>query len=430
MNWTERALKSFLERLVTRGTLVVHAASGRSWSVGDGQSPQVDVAFTDGKAIDELIRDPEVKLGELFMDGRLTVDQGDFYGLLELVLQHRLDSRQTTTRRVLSALRTLRHRLVGHNGLVRSRRNVAHHYDLNAAFYELFLDVDRQYSCAYFDHPDATLEEAQRAKCRHIAAKLLMRPGVSVLDIGSGWGGMGLYLAEIGEAGAVKGITLSSEQLIVARKRAEAKALGQVHFELEDYRKLRGSFDRIVSVGMFEHVGPKHYDAFFSKASDLLAEDGVMLLHTIGHTSSPTITNPWITRYIFPGGHLPSLSEVLPAIERAGLMVADVEVLRHHYAETLSAWRARFLANRDKALALYDERFCLMWEAYLAMSEAAFRFLDVVVYQFQLTRRNDVVPITRDYIARSEMELKRRELTQGDVLATYGKVATSPWYDH
>lgn len=414
MVWTERAFHGFLQRLVTHGTLEFRLPSGTLWKIGDGGAPHVAVAIADNGVIGELIRDPEVRLGELFMDGRLTVTEGTFYNLLELVLQHGMGSRAETSRRALAVLRTLRRRLAAGNGLLRARRNVEHHYDLNAAFYDLFLDSDRQYSCAYYARPDMTLEEAQRAKCRHIAAKLLPRPGLSVLDIGCGWGGLGLYLARVAEVGSVRGITLSTEQLTIARQRAADLGLDNVRFDIEDYRKVRGRFDRIVSVGMFEHVGPKYYNVFFRSCAELLADDGVMLLHTIGHTSTPSITNPWITRYIFPGGYLPALSEVTTAIERAGLRTNDVEVLRHHYADTLREWRTRFMRRRVEALELYDERFCRMWECYLALSEAAFRFLDVVVYQFQITHRNDAVPITRDYIATGEAALRAREVALGE----------------
>jgi len=417
MVWADNILRGLLNKLVTRGSLEVQTHDGTRWTFGDGTGKRVVVRLADKGTASELIRDPEVRLGELFMDGRLDVTEGTFYELLELLLQHGMSMRAFTGRRLFLAARKAKLWLFGRNTQRRSRKNVVHHYDLNAAFYDLFLDADRQYSCAYYASPDMTLEEAQRAKCRHLAAKLLIDPGMSVLDIGSGWGGLGLYLAEVGEASRVKGVTLSDEQLAIARKRAEAKGFDHMKFELEDYRNTRGSFDRIISVGMFEHVGPENYDTFFRKAADLLAEDGVFMLHTIGHTSTPGITNGWITKYIFPGGHLPALSEVVTAVEKSGLMMADVEVLRHHYADTLREWRNRFMAGRDKALALYDERFCRMWEAYLALCEAAFRFLDVVVYQFQLTHRNDVVPITRDYIAEREAMLLARETALGEPLA-------------
>ncbi|WP_053240004.1 SAM-dependent methyltransferase [Pleomorphomonas koreensis] len=414
MVWAENILRGLLNKLVTRGSLEVELYNGTRWVFGDGSGQRVVVRIADKATAGELIRDPEVRFGELYMDGRLDVVEGTLYDLLKLLLQHGTAMRSFTGRKLLLAARKVRHVLFGRNTLGRSRRNVVHHYDLDAAFYDLFLDADRQYSCAYFASPELTLEEAQRAKCRHLAAKLLVEPGMSVLDIGSGWGGLGLYLAEVGGAGQVKGVTLSDEQLAIARKRAADKGYEHVKFELEDYRNTRGTFDRIISVGMFEHVGPQNYDTFFRKTADLLAENGVFMLHTIGHTSTPGLTNGWITKYIFPGGHLPALSEVVTAVEKSGLMMADVEVLRHHYADTLREWRARFMAQRDKALALYDERFCRMWECYLAMCEAAFRFLDVVVYQFQLTHRNDVVPITRDYIPEREAQLLAREKALGE----------------
>ena len=288
-----------------------------------------------------------------------------------------------------------------------AKQNVAHHYDLNGRLYDLFLDSDRQYSCAYFETPDTGLEAAQTAKKRHIIAKLLVEPGQSVLDIGSGFGGLALSLVEQARAGQVRGITLSHEQLAGSRQRVADRGLAdRITFALEDYRATQGSFDRIVSVGMFEHVGVSAYDAYFQACRRLLKADGVMLLHTIGRTGRPYPTNPWVTRYIFPGGHLPTLSEMTPAIERSGLVVTDIEVLRLHYAYTLRAWRERFMAHREDAKRLYDERFCRMWECYLALAEAAFRFEDAVVFQVQLARRNDTVPLTRGYIAAREAALR------------------------
>jgi cyclopropane-fatty-acyl-phospholipid synthase len=406
---SEKILATAFTRAVKRGTLKMTSAQGQNFTFGDGGLPEVAIRFTDSAAQTALCLHPELKLGELFMEGRLVIEQGDILGLLQLLLQ---DTGGEFDELPLHRLRAIRHRLAlrGENDATRSRRNVAHHYDLDGRLYSLFLDSDKQYSCAYFDHPDASLEEAQAAKKRHIAAKLLVEPGHSVLDIGSGWGGMGLYLAQVAGAGSVKGVTLSEEQLDVSRKRSAAVGLlDRVKFELEDYRSTSGSFNRIVSVGMFEHVGPASYDEYFQTCHKLLKDDGVMLLHTIGRTGAPYPTNPWITRYIFPGGHLPVLSEVVPAIERAGLAVTDIEVLRLHYAYTLQAWRKRFMAHREEVLKLYDERFCRMWECYLAMSESAFRWQDAVVFQFQLAKRNDVVPLTRDYIAEREAALRETE---------------------
>jgi cyclopropane-fatty-acyl-phospholipid synthase len=276
---------------------------------------------------------------------------------------------------------------------------VAHHYDLSGALYDLFLDADKQYSCAYFRDPGMTLEEAQAAKKALIAAKLRLEPGMRVLDIGSGWGGLALTLAR--DHGArVTGVTLSEEQLKVSRARAAAAGLeGQVDFHLRDYRAVTGQFDRIVSVGMFEHVGVPHYATFFATAARLLAPDGVMLLHTIGRNAPPAATSPWITKYIFPGGYVPSLSEVAAPIEASGLWLTDLEVWRLHYAETLRAWQRRFEANIDAVRALYDERFCRMWRFYLVASEMSFRAGRQCVFQLQLAHRQDAVPLTRAYLS-------------------------------
>ncbi|BBE73766.1 SAM-dependent methyltransferase [Oharaeibacter diazotrophicus] len=405
----ERILGRLVEALVVEGHLEFELPGGRRFVAGDGGAPRVRARLTDRAAGRELVLDPELKFGELFMDGRLVVEEGTVYDLLALLLQAHRGDRGKLPGRALTRIRRLLRRLTARNPLERSRRNVAHHYDIDGRVYDLFLDADRQYSCAYYERPDATLEEAQLAKKRHVTAKLLVEPGHSVLDIGCGWGGLALYLAEIAGAGAVRGVTLSEEQLAVARGRAADAGLDRVTFALEDYRRTEGRYDRIVSVGMFEHVGPAHYEEYFAAAARLLADDGVMLLHTIGRTGEPDFTNPWMTRYIFPGGHLPTLSEMLPVIERSGLAVTDVEVLRLHYAETLREWRNRFMARREEAKALMDERFCRMWECYLAMSEAAFRFEDVVVFQIQLAKRNDVVPLTRDHVGEREARLRAAE---------------------
>lgn len=406
---SENLLVTALSRAVKHGTLNMINSRGQHFTFGDGGTPKVTMRFTDAAAQLALCLHPELKLGELYMDGRLVIEQGSIFDLLQLLLRDTHGELDELPLRRLRKIRTwlqLRHE----NDASRSKRNVAHHYDLDGRLYALFLDSDRQYSCAYFDTPDTSLEEAQLAKKRHIAAKLLLEPGQNVLDIGSGWGGLGLYLNRIAGAGTVKGVTLSEEQLGVSRKRAtEAGVADRVRFDLEDYRSTEGTFDRIVSVGMFEHVGVPSYDTYFQTCRKLLKDDGVMLLHTIGRTGTPYPTNAWIDRYIFPGGHLPTLSEVMPAIERAGLIITDVEILRLHYAYTLKAWRERCHAHREEIIRLYDERFFRMWDCYLAMSESAFRFQDSVVFQFQLARRNDVVPLTRDYIAQREDLLKRAE---------------------
>ena len=400
----DRLLYILLRRYIRRGSITITTAGGSTYTFGDGGGRPLAVRFASAKAQRAVLLDPELKLGEAYMDGSFVVERGSIADVLEVLLgQEPFASPNWALSRLL---RYLFRRLQQFNWRGRSRHNVAHHYDLDGRLYSLFLDGDQQYSCAYFEAPDISLDDAQLAKKRHLAAKLRLKPGARVLDIGCGWGGLALYLAEI--AGAqVTGITLSQEQF----QRAQARAIerGQTEdttFRLIDYRDIDGRFDRIVSVGMFEHVGVGFYDTYFGKCAKLLADDGVMVLHTIGRSSPPSITNPWIAKYIFPGGYIPALSEVLPAIERAQLMVSDVEVLQLHYAETLKAWRERFLAHRDEVVRLYDQRFVRMWEFYLASSEMAFRAGDMVVFQIQIAKRKGLIPATRDYIAREEARLR------------------------
>ncbi|HVV92236.1 MAG TPA: cyclopropane-fatty-acyl-phospholipid synthase family protein [Hyphomicrobiales bacterium] len=405
----ERLLQEVLSRLVRAGNLTIVLANGRRLACGDGTGQPIVVRFADRGAQFAVLADPYLKLGELFMDGRLVMEQGSVYDLLELVLRESHGQKPALSARMLSGVRFALRRWKQRNRGARSKANVAHHYDLDAGLYDLFLDSDRQYSCAYFERPDMSLEEAQLAKRRHITSKLLIEPGQNVLDIGCGWGGLGLYLAEFTDADVV-GVTLSEEQLSLARRRAQDRDLARrVEFRLQDYRAVPETFDRIVSVGMFEHVGVGYYDAFFSAVSRLLKKDGVALLHTIGRTDGPGFTNPWIDKYIFPGGYIPALSEVAESIQRVGLIVTDVEILHLHYAETLRHWRERFLARRDDARRLYDERFCRMWEFYLAASEATFRAGEMVNFQVQLVHEQTAVPMTRDYIAQREAELRARD---------------------
>ncbi len=399
---------SFMGRIVRRGTLVVETANGYRCRVGDGTGKTVGLRFGDRAAEQRLVLDPALALGELYMEGRVEVAPGSIYDFLALVADNLgwesapwLGQLQE---RVGKLVRPLRWR----NTRRRSVHNVAHHYDLDRGLYDLFLDADRQYSCAYFEQPGQSLQEAQLAKKRHIAAKLIVEQGQRVLDIGCGWGGLALYINRYCDA-QVCGITLSREQIEIARARAGRTGAAGVTFQLQDYRDVVETYDRIVSVGMFEHVGAANYDTFFAKSAELLASDGVMLLHSIGRMEGPGVTNPWIERYIFPGGYAPALSEVLPAIERAGLMVTDIEILRLHYAETLKVWRERFMARRDEAKKLYDERFCRMWEFYLAGSEVAFRHSGLMVFQIQLAKSQAAVPLTRDYIAEREAILRARE---------------------
>jgi cyclopropane-fatty-acyl-phospholipid synthase len=402
-------LEALLRHSIQHGSLQVITAQNTRIQVGDRTGTPVVVRFADAAAQRALIANPDLMLGELYVSGRLVLEQGSIYDLLNLALCNLHGRPYPAGARVLTPVRKMLRQLRQLNMGSRSRRNVAHHYDLDARLYDLFLDRDRQYSCAYFERPGQNLDDAQLAKKRHITAKLAVEPGHRVLDIGCGWGGLGLYLAEI--AGAdVTGITLSEEQYAIAQRRALDRRLeNHVEFRIEDYRATQGTFDRIVSVGMFEHVGVGFYDTYFQNCARLLADGGVMLMHTIGRTEGPGATNPWIEKYIFPGGYIPALSEVTAAIERAGLFVTDVEILRLHYAETLKAWRERFLTRRAEAAALYDERFVRMWEFYLASSEASFRAGDDVVFQVQISNRIDSLPLTRDYISEREQELAARE---------------------
>ena len=403
----DRLLHYLLKSFIRRGTFRVTTANGLTFTVGDGGPPRAAVRLTSKAAEWGLLLDPELKLGEAYMDGTFRVEEGTIADVLAIALGQ--PGEMPRWARPQWLLRYLGRRLAQFNPRKRARRNVAHHYDLDGRIYSLFLDADRQYSCAYFENPDISLDDAQLAKKRHLAAKLLLEPGKRVLDIGCGWGGLGLYLAEI--AGAqVTGVTLSQEQFAVANERAAEKGLSQrARFLLQDYRDARGPFDRIVSVGMFEHVDVGHYDAFFRKCRDLLTDDGVMVLHSIGRSEGPGITNPWIAKYIFPGGYIPALSEVLPHIEKAGLLVTDIEILRLHYAETLKNWRARFLAHREEVERIYDERFVRMWEFYLAASEQSFREQAMMNFQIQITKRQGFTPMTRDYIGREERRLQAAE---------------------
>lgn len=401
MDWLLRLVLAH----VTQGNLQVTAASGRVLTFGDGTGPLVAVRFVTRAAQWRVLLNPDLRLGEAYMDGSFVVDRGSIAEFVDLVSSKPMPWWVMPIAGLLFVWR----RISQFNLRGRSRRNVAHHYDLDARLYSLFLDSDRQYSCGYFATPDDSLDDAQLAKKRHLAAKLLVDAGHRLLDIGCGWGGLALYLADMCGA-RVTGITLSQEQLAVARERARERRLGDtVDFRSLDYRDVTGVFDRIVSVGMFEHVGVGFYDAFFRKCAKVLSNDGVMVLHSIGRSGRPGYTNSWIAKYIFPGGYIPALSEVMPAIERAGLLVTDIEILRLHYAETLKAWRERFLAHRDEVLRIYDAQFLRMWEFYLAASEMAFRRQNMMVFQIQLAKRQGVVPVTRDYIAQGEARLRGRE---------------------
>jgi cyclopropane-fatty-acyl-phospholipid synthase len=395
-------LHSMLSRFVRLGRLTVTEPGKPPHTYGDGSWPEVAVRIGPGWAR-RIALNPDMAMGEAYMEGGLILEKGSLWDLCELVGRNFRDGGPPNA--LKRAVFAIERALQQWNNRRASRRNVAHHYDLSHELYRRFLDRDMQYSCGYFARPDMTLEEAQAAKKVHIASKLLIEPGMSVLDIGCGWGGMGLELA--GRYGAdVTGVTLSSEQLAIANDRAKAANLDHhARFSLTDYRDVQGKFDRIVSVGMFEHVGAPNFRAYFQQVSRLLADDGVALIHSIGRRTGPGVTQPWIAKYIFPGGYIPALSEMTAAIEDAGLWIADVEILRLHYAETLKAWRERFIAQWDEVAALYDERFCRMWEVYLALSELGFRYGINMIIQVQLTKRVAATPMTRDYMVDAERDV-------------------------
>jgi cyclopropane-fatty-acyl-phospholipid synthase len=406
----------FVGHLFKRGDMTIILADGtvRRFGSPDPALKPVTIRFLDKGVPGFIATNPHLHAAEAFMDGRLVIEQGDIRDLVDLVRANgRWEEARVTLRGTLRNLirDRLRARVQSFNWAGRSKANVAHHYDLNDRLYDLFLDADRQYSCAYFTDPGNSLDQAQADKKAHIAAKLHLKPGLRVLDIGCGWGGMALYLNRVADV-EVLGITLSEEQLKVARRRAaEAGVSDRVKFELIDYRQLDGTFDRIVSVGMFEHVGVPQYPAFFLKCRDLLAIDGVMLLHTIGRLGGPGKTDAFTLKYIFPGGYNPALSEITGASEQARMMVSDVETLRIHYALTLDRWYDRTMAAKDAIVALYDERFFRMWTFYLAGARAAFLHGNLCNYQIQYVRDRRALPITRDYMGEAERRLAEPPLS-------------------
>ncbi len=394
-------LAGFLNRLIDVGHLRMIDSRGKTHDFGTvGAQPSVTLRLHDAALERKLLMNPRLYVGEAYMDGTLTIEDGDLRDFFAVIGANmaRLYRDDRWSRLAGFLRRNVLRPIQQHNPVGKAQKNVAHHYDLSDDLFDLFLDEDRQYSCAYFETENSTLEQAQSDKKRHLASKMLLQPGQKVLDIGSGWGGMGIYLAKTADVD-VTGVTLSKEQHEVSNRRAQEAGLSdRVRFLLKDYRDLDERFDRIVSVGMFEHVGAGHYVEFFRKVRSLLTDDGVCVLHSIGRFSEPGNTNPWLRKYIFPGGYTPALSEVMTAFERTHLISTDIEILRVHYADTLKHWWRRFTENRDRIRELYDERFCRMWEFYLLACENAFRNDDQMVFQLQFSKKLMTVPLTRDYM--------------------------------
>jgi cyclopropane-fatty-acyl-phospholipid synthase len=405
---------AFLRLLIRSGTLIVIDADGERHRFGEPDSAEkVTMRFHDRRPYWQLVTSPTMALGEGFMNGTMTPEDGTtLYALLTLLMRNKSQQSAVGWLGMIDDMARAIHRTLLFNPIGRARRNVAHHYDLGNDLFNLFLDTDRQYSCAYFRSPNDTLEQAQANKKELIARKLVLKPGMRVLDIGSGWGGLGLYLAQAYGAD-VTGLTLSQEQLAASNARAKAAGIDhRCRFVMRDYRQETGVYDRVVSVGMFEHVGLQHYGAYFKGLARMLNDDGVALIHSIGAVDRPAPSPEWIDRYIFPGTYVPTPAQMLSASQKVRLRATDMEIWRLHYAETLRHWRMRFMANRERAKALYDERFCRMWEFYFTCCEVAFRIGDLMVIQLQLAKRQDAVPLTRDYLmvdtARVDMQARPR----------------------
>jgi len=402
-------LSHMMKSFVRVGTLKVIDADGKVHEFSGKPGPNVTMRLRDPSLYYKLVVNPELHAGEAYMDGRLSFENSTLRDFLTLFSLNRLSLGSYPVQRVLRRVSRKFRKWQQANPIGKAEQNVAHHYDLGNDFYKLFLDEGLQYSCAYFVNDNETLEQAQRNKMRLLAAKLNLAPGLKILDIGSGWGDLGLYLARLEDVEVV-GVTLSKEQFELSNARARKAGLDhRVRFELKDYRQLRGRFDRIVSVGMFEHVGVQHYGEFFSKINELMDDDGLTLIHSIGHMSPPGTASPWLRKYIFPGAYSPALSEVFEVVEQNSLWVTDLEFLRVHYAKTLAHWVQRFEANRDKIEAMYDARFVRMWEFYLISCEMMFRTGSQLVFHMQLARKRDAAPIVRDYITDLQRTYEQRE---------------------
>lgn len=405
-----------MKQFVKIGTLNVIDKDGRNYCYSATPSPAITIQIHSKSVENRLCYSPILALGEGYMEGNITIEKGDIYDFLTFCATNLQKGNFSLIEKVADRLSPITRLLHEKNPIHKSHKNVAHHYDLSEDLYRLFLDQDMQYSCAYFNSLDDDLETAQINKKRHLASKLQLKPGQKILDIGSGWGGLAISLARVADV-EVTGLTLSEEQHRVATERVKAAGLeDRVRFCLRDYREERGTYDRIVSVGMFEHVGVKHYNEFFSQISSLLREDGIALLHSIGCSTGPTTANAWIKKYIFPGGYAPALSETLRAIEPSKLYVTDIEVLHQHYAETLRHWRSRFLFHQDKIKEVWGEKFFRMWDFYLASCEVAFRKRGYMVFQIQMMRNPELVPLTRDYIWEEEENLLQKKKVKFSVI--------------
>jgi len=390
-------IKSVLSRVIRKGNLTWIQHDGNVHHYGDGSGELIKIRTTKDFSEIKLLLNPSLQFGESYMNGSLIMEEGRIHDLLKLLFSNSKIDVDHWIMDVSRAVRFILNKFNVGNYLSKSKKNFAHHYDLSDQLYDLFLDKDRQYSCAYFNSPNDTLDQAQTNKKELIAKKLLLEKGQNVLDIGCGWGGMASFLSKRSEVN-VKGITLSEEQIQYANKRKQTESLHNVEYKLQDYRKVNETYDRIVSVGMFEHVGTKHYQDFFNKVYDLLNDTGVALIHTIGRLSEPTTNDPWIEKYIFPGGYIPALSETVSKIEKSGLSMTDIQILKFHYAETLKRWRYNFYDNIDKVKEIYDEKFCRMWDFYLSSSQASFEESTLVVFQLQLSKNKKTVPDKRDYM--------------------------------
>ncbi len=390
-------LDSLFKKILNNGHLVWIKPNGLDFEYGDKTGTPIKMRTTNDFSEIKMMMNPSLHFGESYMNGSLILEEGSIHDLLKLIFINIGSNTDYWVMKVDRVIRAIRNKIVSSNYIVKSKNNVAHHYDLSDKLYDLFLDKDRQYSCAYFNSPNDTLEQAQMNKKELIAKKLLLEEDQNVLDIGSGWGGMASYLSKRSNVN-VKGVTLSEEQFAFSKQRKINESLDNVEYELQDYRKVEESYDRIVSVGMFEHVGTPHYQEFFNKVYELLNEKGVALIHTIGRIDQPTTNDAWIEKYIFPGGYIPALSEVMQRVEKSGLITTDIQVLKFHYAETLKRWRYNFYDNLDKVKELYDEKFCRMWDFYLSSSQASFEESTLVIYQLQLSKDKKTVPDSRDYL--------------------------------